>query len=106
MAEPVDLGDKNSVTGAIETIKTRSTVKELVKDLRESLPSIYSALVDERDEYMTQSLLSRLSEQPRSAPQRVVAVVGLAHEDGINRRLARAGYAAAPAPPRRLCQAV
>ena len=47
MAEPVDLGDKNSVTGAIETIKTRSTVKELVKDLRESLPNIYSALVDE-----------------------------------------------------------
>ena len=105
IAEPVDLGDKNSVTGAIETIKTRSTVKELVKDLRESLPNIYSALVDERDEYMTQSLLSRLSEQPRSAPQRVVAVVGLAHEDGINRRLAKAGYAAAPAPPRRLCQA-
>ncbi|CAH0367008.1 unnamed protein product [Pelagomonas calceolata] len=105
MAEPVDLGDKNSVTGAIETIKTRSTVKELVNDLRESLPNIYSALVDERDEYMTQSLLSRLSEQPRSAPQRVVAVVGLAHEDGINRRLAKAGYAAAPAPPRRLCQA-
>ena len=58
MAEPVDLGDKNSVTGAIESIKTRSTVKELVKDLRESLPNIYSALVDERDEYMTQSLLS------------------------------------------------
>ena len=105
MAEPVDLGDKNSVTGAIESIKTRSTVKELVKDLRESLPNIYSALVDERDEYMTQSLLSRLSEQPRSAPQRVVAVVGLAHEDGINRRLAKTGYAAAPAPPRRLCQA-
>ena len=48
MAEPVDLGDKNSVTGAIETIKTRSTVKELVKDLLESLPNIYSALVDER----------------------------------------------------------
>ena len=68
MAEPVDLGDKNSVTGAIETIKTRSTVKELVKDLRESLPNIYSALVDERDEYMTQSLLSRLSELPRSEP--------------------------------------
>ena len=105
MAEPVDLGDKNSVTGAIESIKTRSTVKELVNDLRESLPNIYSALVDERDEYMTQSLLSRLSEQPRSEPQRVVAVVGLAHEDGINRRLARAGYAAAPAPSRRLCQA-
>ena len=80
MAEPVDLGDKNSVTGAIETIKTRSTVKELVKDLRESLPNIYSALVDERDEYMTQSLLSLLSEQPRSEPQRVVAVVGLAHD--------------------------
>jgi pheromone shutdown protein TraB len=54
---------------------------------------------------MTQSLLSRLSEQPRSAPQRVVAVVGLAHEDGINRRLAKAGYAAAPMPSRRLCQA-
>ena len=68
MAEPVDLGDKNSVTGAIETIKTRSTVKELVKDLRESLPNIYSALVDERDEYMTQSLLSRLSEQPAAKP--------------------------------------
>ena len=105
MAEPVDLGDKNSVTGAIETIKTRSTVKELVKDLRESLPNIYSALVDERDEYMTQSLLSRLSEQPRSEPQRVVAVGGRAHEDGINQRLAKAGYAAAPVPSRRLCQA-
>ena len=101
----MDLGDKNSVTGAIETIKTRSTVKELVKDLRESLPNIYSALIDERDEYMTQSLLSQLSEQPRSEPQRVVAVVGLAHEDGINQRLAKAGYAASPAPSRRLCQA-
>jgi len=96
MAEPVDLGDKNSVTGAIETIKTRSTVKELVNDLRESLPNIYSALIDERDEYMTQSLLSRLSEQPRSAPQRVVAVVGMAHEDGIARRLAARGFAPAP----------
>lgn len=105
MAENVDVGDKVSVTSAIETIKTRSTVEELVKDLREALPNIYSALVDERDEYMTLSLLTRLSEEPRSAPQRVVAVVGLAHEDGISRRLARAGYAAAPAPPRRLCQA-
>jgi pheromone shutdown protein TraB len=105
MAENVDVGDKASVTSAIETIKTRSTVEELVKDLREALPNIYSALVDERDEYMTQSLLTRLSEEPRSAPQRVVAVVGLAHEDGISQRLARAGYAAAPAPPRRLCQA-
>ena len=44
MAEPVDLGDKNSVTGAIETIKTRSTVKELVNDLRESLPNILSLI--------------------------------------------------------------
>jgi len=105
MAENVDVSDKASVTSAIETIKTRSTVEELVKDLREALPNIYSALVDERDEYMTQSLLTRLSEEPRSAPQRVVAVVGLAHEDGISQRLARAGYAAAPAPPRRLCQA-
>ena len=103
MAEPVDLGDKNSVTGAIETIKTRSTVKELVKDLRESLPNIYSALVDERDEYMTQSLLSRLSEQPRprhsasspssGSPTRT-ELIGASPEPGMPRRPRRRGDSA------------
>ena len=50
----------------------------LVQALREFLPPVAEALIDERDEYMVKTL--------RSLEGRTVAVVGLAHLDGIERR--------------------
>lgn len=77
----------------LETIKTRANVRRLVAALRDNVPDLYAALIDERDAAMASNILRRLvdSKQP---PRRVVAVVGMAHEDGIARRLIDAGFRA------------
>eukprot|EP00960_Hanusia_phi_P075751 768463-Hanusia_phi.AAC.4 len=59
---------------------TRHEVRQVLQSLRESCsPGFVSALVDERDEIMAQTLAN--CHYPR-----VVAVVGMAHMDGIEKR--------------------
>jgi pheromone shutdown protein TraB len=78
---------KDDVRGFIEALKTREMVDKLMATFKSFTPEIYTAMVKERDEYMTISLAGVLSLFPT-----VVAVVGLAHVDGMTRNLETLGW--------------
>ena len=65
-------------------LKQRETVRELSAYLKQEVPPLYNALIAERDAYMANSIL-------RSPGRRVVAVVGLAHVDGIEANVLQGG---------------
>ncbi|KAL4422410.1 hypothetical protein ABPG75_008607 [Micractinium tetrahymenae] len=67
-----------SVEAQVEGLKTRAMAREMSEYMRRVNPRLAKALIDERDQHMVDSL-SKLE-------GRVVAVVGLAHLDGIERR--------------------
>ena len=71
---------------SLAILQQRDTVRTLTSTIRQELPPLYSALIAERDAYMGRALLSRTD--MRSG----VAVVGLAHVDGIERNLVSAGW--------------
>lgn len=75
---------KETVESTLSVMKQRETVRELTAYLRTEVPPLYTALIGERDEYMARSLLG-------SDGRRIVAVVGLAHVDGIEGVILRAG---------------
>lgn len=87
---------RESVLSTMAVLKQRENVRELTSYLRTSVPPLYEALIAERDDYMARSLL-------RSDGRRIVAVVGLAHVDGIEARIASDGKRLAK--PRPLCAA-
>ena len=70
---------KETVSSAMAVLKQRDNVRALSQYLKSELPPLYTALIAERDEYMANSLL-------QSPGKRMVAVTGLAHMDGIERR--------------------
>jgi pheromone shutdown protein TraB len=94
LTRTVDVASRDSVASTVELVKKRETVRTIVAALEANAPALYDALVDSRDAYMAASLLDRLG--AAGPGQRVVAVVGMAHEDGIARRLAARGFAPAP----------
>lgn len=94
LTRAVDVASRDSVASTVELVKKRETVRTIVAALEANAPALYDALVDSRDAYMAASLLDRLG--AAGPGQRVVAVVGMAHEDGIARRLAARGFAPAP----------
>ena len=63
----------------VERIKTRDRVKELSRSLQQSFPSVYNVMITKRDIHMAQMLRRHCSEG------KVVAVVGMAHVEGIER---------------------
>lgn len=71
--------DGRDLEAAVERLKDRRKVRALVSFCRSVLPGAVRVMLDERDEYMA----SRLASLDGS----VVAIVGLAHMDGIERIL-------------------
>jgi len=82
-------GDKESLERTIESLKERATVRELMGTLKESLPKVYQALIAERDAFMSESLL-------QAGGEKTVAVVGMAHLDGIEAYLQDRGFKMLP----------
>ncbi|RLB93424.1 MAG: TraB family protein [Deltaproteobacteria bacterium] len=65
----------------IERMKQEDILQTLLADVKKAHPIIEKALIDERDQYLAQSI--------RSAPgEKIVAVVGAAHVPGIKRYMA------------------
>ncbi|KAG0620270.1 hypothetical protein M758_4G203300 [Ceratodon purpureus] len=62
---------------AVERLKTRETVREMMHWMEQSFPAVVKAMVHERDEIMVKRLLE--------CEGTVVGVVGMAHMDGIER---------------------
>ena len=72
------LFEGGSVEDVVERLKTRHHARLLVSSMRRVAPDAVRVLLDERDAVLTEAI--------RSAPgRRVVAVVGMAHMDGIER---------------------
>jgi pheromone shutdown protein TraB len=76
----------------VELVKTRENVRKIMAVLQDAAPEIYMAMVGERDAYMADGL-NRL--EPFNT---IVAVVGLAHVDGIERYLSSYGWVQIPKP--------
>ncbi|KAJ1451957.1 TraB family-domain-containing protein [Pelagophyceae sp. CCMP2097] len=99
----VEMDDVNAVARSVELIKRRSTVQAIVGALREATPELYNALVNERDEVMAANLLKVVDAPSGPRPKRVVCVVGMAHQDGIERRLALRNFKPVEASQKQLC---
>ena len=63
----------------VERIKTRDRAQELSRSLQQSFPSIYNVMITKRDIHMARMLRKHCSSG------KVVAVVGMAHVEGIER---------------------
>ena len=70
----------------VETIKAKDNVKMLMANLKSVAPEIYQAMVGERDLYMANGL-DRLNQFDS-----IVAVMGIAHVDGVETILKERGW--------------
>lgn len=73
----------------VETMKAKENVRKVMGQLELIAPALYQALVSERDAYMAAGL-NGLDEL-----ETIVAVVGVAHVDGIEKNLEANGWKAA-----------
>ena len=80
---------KEELTSFVEAMKTKDNVRKIMGELKRVAPYLYEALVGERDIYMATGL-NGLNEL-----ETIVAVVGIAHADGIERTLQQNGWKAA-----------
>ncbi|GAB5034483.1 Hypothetical protein NocV09_01901030 [Nannochloropsis oceanica] len=81
--------DKAELAVAVEALKERASVRALMSTLQSELPEVYKAMIEERDAYMSASLLGCKSKV-------IVGVVGIGHLDGIERNLGREGFVSVP----------
>jgi pheromone shutdown protein TraB len=86
---------KSGLTAYIEVMKAKENVKLIMGQLQKAAPAIYEALVAERDAYMANGL-NALNMFPV-----IVAVMGIAHVDGVEQYLRREGWT----PVKLNCQA-
>lgn len=73
------LSGENNPKEFIEMIKTRDRAKQVTNYLRQCFPPVYHVMVTKRDVHMAKMLRQHCSDG------KVVAVVGLAHVEGIER---------------------
>lgn len=85
-----DVKFKEEMTAYVETMKAKENVKLLMLQLQRAAPELYEALVAERDAYMANGL------DKLSIYQTIVAVMGIAHVDGVEANLASRGWVPVP----------
>ena len=85
-----DANFKEEMSVYVETMKAKENVKLLMVQLKRAAPELYEALVAERDEYMANGL-DKLSIFPT-----IVAVMGIAHVDGVEMVLKSRGWMPVP----------
>jgi pheromone shutdown protein TraB len=88
-----DLSDeefRSEFSSFVETMKAKENVRKIMIQLQRVAPYLYEALVSERDAYMAAGL-NGLSHELET----IVAVVGIAHADGIEKNLQLNGWKAA-----------
>ena len=81
---------KEEMTVYVETMKAKENVKLLMTQLKRAAPELYEALVAERDAYMANGL-DKLDVFPT-----IVAVMGIAHVDGVESTLKSRGWVPVP----------
>jgi pheromone shutdown protein TraB len=83
--------DKAEFQTFVETMKAKDNVKKIMGALQSTAPEIYEAMVAERDVYMGQGL-DELGNNLNRDVGSTVAVMGMAHVDGVERYLASKGW--------------
>ena len=88
----LDLAELNvdEIVEFVESMKSKSVVMKLMDVFKEKTPELYSALVTERDAYMAFGLDSQ------SQFKSVVAVIGMAHVNGVSQYLRSLGWKELP----------
>ncbi|MEJ2057228.1 MAG: TraB/GumN family protein [Desulfofustis sp.] len=66
----------------LEELKNQDVLTELMAEMGDSLPEMKRVLIDERDIYMAEQV-------KRTPGERIIAVVGAGHVEGIKRNLAK-----------------
>jgi len=82
----MNVQDKEVLTTFVEEIKSRENVRALMKELKEVAPAMVQAMLTERDAYMAAGI-DTLNEY-----ECIVAVMGIAHIDGVENNLRTAGW--------------
>jgi pheromone shutdown protein TraB len=85
-----DADFKQEMSIYVETMKAKENVRKIMGQLKKSAPLIYQALVEERDVYMATGLnsLNQFSS--------IVAVMGIAHMEGVENTLVSFGWQQVP----------
>ena len=69
-------GSEKPDAAEIEKLKNKSELDQMMNELADYLPSVKETLIDERDRYLAARIWS-------SAGQKIVAVIGAGHADGV-----------------------
>jgi pheromone shutdown protein TraB len=78
---------KRELSDYVEQMKSRETVRTIIQELNVLAPEVVRVMLTERDMYMANGIHSLRQSYPK-----VVAVMGLAHIDGVERNLQRLGW--------------
>jgi len=76
----ISMDNSDSIRNTVELLKRREAIRPIMAALKDAAPDVYNAMIAERDEYMANMLRY-------CNGKRIVAVVGMAHMDGIERNL-------------------
>jgi pheromone shutdown protein TraB len=83
---PDQAGSAVDITAFVESMKTRDNVRQIMGQLKEVAPQVVQVMLTERDAYMSAGL-NTLNEY-----HSIVAVMGIAHVDGVERNLTNEGW--------------
>lgn len=78
---------KRELSDYVEQMKSRETVRTIIQELNTLAPEVVRVMLTERDTYMAKGLHTLRQSYPK-----VVAVMGLAHIDGVERNLQSFGW--------------
>ena len=81
-----DSTSKAALASMVEKLKTRQALDKIMGILKAEAPSIYQAMIGDRDAYMAASIANQADSQV------LVAVCGMAHLQGIERNLSARGF--------------
>jgi pheromone shutdown protein TraB len=77
---------KEEVSAFVEAIKNRDRVRSIMSELKKVAPALVQVMLTERDAYMAAGLDSLTQYVV------IVAVMGMAHQDGVELNLTSAGW--------------
>jgi hypothetical protein len=92
-SDSVTMGvDDATFNSFVETMKAKENVKKIMGALKDTAPEIYEAMVAERDVYMARGLDELGMNVKNGSVETTVAVMGMAHVDGVETYLATNGW--------------
>jgi pheromone shutdown protein TraB len=86
---------KPEMTEMMEKIKTRKSINQLTTIMRDNVPQLYKALIQERDVFMADALADSMLGgigDSNSNSKSIVAVCGFAHVVGMEQRLLQRNF--------------